>query len=533
MNTLSLYLLAGIALAAGLGGCTAGPTYAPPAVPVPRTYAEAAGPAVTASRPEPGVDAPERWWLTFHDPELEALIRRAVAGNGDLKIAASRVREARAEFGLAEAAALPAVAATAGYNRGRGSANVTLPFGGGSGSAAGAAAGGTAASTRSADARTLRTAEQEGGGPAAPPSSGAAQAPAGPTSPFGEGGLPGTTTNLYQAGFDASWEIDVFGGTRRAVEAAGARIEGFEEQRRDVLVSLLAETATDYLQLRTAQRRLAIARDTLAGERDLLGLVRARFAAGFVTGLDVARQEAEVAAAGAAAPPEEAKIRGAEHALEVIIGTPPGSLDRELNAPRDFSELPPLVPIGLPSDLLRRRPDIRRAERALAAATAEIGVATADLFPRFSLTGAFGLDSSRPADLPEWSSRYYSIIPGLRWPLLDWGRVHDNIRVRNELQRQALTAYEQTVSQALTDVEDGLVRYRTEQERRSALAQGVAAGERSVGIARAQYEHGTADATSVLAAEHALFAARSELAESDGNLRTDLVALYKALGGGW
>ena len=232
-------------------------------------------------------------------------------------------------------------------------------------------------------------------------------------------------------------------------------------------------------------------------------------------------------------PALEGSVRSTEHELAFILGEDPDALAGELDLPGSLPPIPPEIPVGVPSELLRRRPDVRQAERQLAAATANVGVATAALFPQFSLTGLLGLDSSDLKHLPEWSSHYYSISPGVQWPILDWKSVHAAIRVQNELQEQALLGYQTAVAQALKDVEDALVNYQNERTRQLALAEAAAAAQRSLAVARQTYSSGLADQLAALVAEGQLLQAEDAVAQSDASLRTDLVALYKALGGGW
>lgn len=525
-----LRTLAPLAALVFAAGCTVGPDYHPPRPALPDTFSalHPAPPAPADGSPIPGASAVEHWWLAFRDPVLNRLVDRAVAGNRDLQLAASRVRQARLQRSVIYAGALPSLDLAAGVNRGRGSENITLPFGGGGGGAAP-----TAAPERRVDAPSTGSGDTSSSGSSTAPAASTGGRPAGPTSPLGEGGLPGLTTTLYQAGFDAAWEIDLFGGTRRAIEVGDALVQGAEESRRGVEVSLLAEVAESYVQLRSAQQRLRLAREGLDAARQTLGLAEARLRHGFATDLEVAQHTAEVATASAVLPPLEAAERLAIHALSVLVGEAPAALADELSAPASLPALPPEIPVGVPSDLLRRRPDIRAAERQLAAATAQVGVATADLFPHFSLTGAFGFDSSRLGDLPQWSSHYYSIIPGVRWPLLDWGRARTAVRLQNESQAQALTRYEAAVSQALKEVEDALVRTHAERRRHAALLEAESAARRSFTLAQHRFEHGLVDSLVVLDAERSLLQSQDARAQSDATLRSDLIALYKALGGGW
>jgi multidrug efflux system outer membrane protein len=291
--------------------------------------------------------------------------------------------------------------------------------------------------------------------------------------------------------------------------------------------------ARDYIELRGVQLQEKIARENLATQQDTLDLTRSRFNNGFVTELDVDRQAAQVATTAATIPPLVSQSRQLIHALSVLLGEDPNSLADELVTPNIIPPVPPEVPVGLPSDLLRRRPDVRRSERQLAAATARIGVATADLFPKFSITGVVGFDSTKPKYLFDWSSHYYAVTPGVSWPILNAGQIQANINVQNEEQQQALLGYQLTVLNALKDVEDSLVEYRTEELRRRALTDAVTADRRAVDLARQQYQQGVVDFETVLDSQRELLVAEDSLAQSDRDVSDDLVALYKALGGGW
>lgn len=531
------------------GGCVVGPNYTAPKPAVPSAYIEPAQPAsaATTSRAVPGVEAVTRWWMVFNDPELNGLIERATKSNLTLQQAVARVREARAQRAMATTSLFPSINASGSYDRGRGSRNVVLPLGGGGASSGGNSSAANSSSTRS-DTRPLRSAQAmtvddsggssggAGAGSAAIPSPSAGSGSGGggpPASPFGQGGLPGATTNLYQLGFDTSWEIDLFGGVRRALEAADAGVAAAEEAQRAALVSLLGEVADTYMELRATQRRLQIARENLQAQRSALDIANAKFKAGFTTDLDVAQQQSLVATTEAVIPTLEAAEREAEHTLAFLVAASPGALDGELAPVQALPNLPPEVPLGVPSDLLRRRPDIRRAERQLAMANAEVGVATADLFPKFSLTGALGLDSSDVKHLFDRSSYYYSIAPGIRWPILDWGRARAAVKLQNEYQQEALLVYQNAVISALKDVETALVHYSKEQERRKSLANAVDASRRARELAQQRFDHGTIDMVTVLEVQRSLLQAEDALAQSDATLRRNLIALYKALGGGW
>jgi outer membrane protein, multidrug efflux system len=488
-------------------------------------------PAFTEIQPPPTTQAstvaaiaspPVEWWTTFRDTELQSLIERAAKGNLNLKQAASRVRQARAQRGVTGADLLPDFTTTSGYQRAHGSKNLSIPagaFGGGTGAA------NTKTTTPAKGKLILPTAQSSVAIPG--------ERDGGPQSPLGSGGFPGVNTDLYEIGFDSTWEIDVFGGTRRAVEGAIDDIQAAQEDQRDVLVSLLAETARTYVELRGLQRQLNIAQSNLKAQQDTLELTTSKYKAGFVTNLDVARQANQVATTASALPALENDILIHIHTLGVLLGEDPNNLLKELMVVGPIPSVPPEIPIGLPSQLLRRRPDIRRAERQLASATAQVGVATADLFPKFSITAALGFDATRPKQLLDWDSRYWALSPGVSWPIFDAGRIHFNIEVKNELQAQASENYQQTVLNALKDVEDSLSSYRTEQLRHQALVDASTAAHLAVDLAKQQYDQGITDFLTVLDAERAEFAAEDSVAQSDRNISTDLIALYKALGGGW
>jgi multidrug efflux system outer membrane protein len=411
------------------------------------------------------------WWTTFKDPVLDTLVQRAVRGNPDLLAAQARVREARARRTAAGAEQYPQVDVTG-------------------------------------DASRIRTSDNIGD-------------------------VPGGTANLFQAGFDAVWELDVFGGVRRGVEAADAELQATVEDRRDVLVTLLAEVAFDYTQMRGAQRRSSIARANLTAQRQTLDLTKARLAAGVATELDVARAQSQVDSTAADVPVYESSARRLMHAIAVLLGEEPRSLVAELSKEAPFPALPTEVPVGLPADLLMRRPDVRRAERVLAAETARIGEAKADLYPRFSLSAAFGYVSAHGGDLVDAASRAGSVGGAVRWPILDFGRVRSGVDAANAREEQALAAYEFAVLRSLREVEDALVGLSSERERRVSLDAAVKSSRRAVELANQLWTAGRTDFLGVLDAERDLYAAEDALVESDRRAAAELVSLYKALGGGW
>jgi NodT family efflux transporter outer membrane factor (OMF) lipoprotein len=300
-----------------------------------------------------------------------------------------------------------------------------------------------------------------------------------------------------------------------------------------VRISLLAEVAMEYVQLRSDQQRERILRANLDTQRRSWRLAQDKLEGGVGSETEAAQASALVRSTEAMLPSILAAQKAARHALAFMIGQNPDALDDELAAAKALPPLPPDVPLGVPSDLLRRRPDIRQAERQVAVAFANVGIAKAALFPQFSITGAFGLDSSTVKQLPDWSSHYYSIAPGVRWPILDWNRLHAGIRVENEEQSQALIAYDNAVAQALRDVADALIKYEAEKDRRRSLVQALAESRRAQRVAVQTFDAGLADQAASLEAAKATLQAEDQLAQSDASLRSDVIALYKALGGGW
>ena len=457
-----------------LAGCSVGPDYREPKLAVPASWQEAQQKGVEIRPVEM-----TRWWTTFNDPLLNSLVERAVQSNFDLRIAEARVREARASRAVVAAGAWPTVNVSGSYSRNRTSQN------------------------------------------AFPSEIGAA----------GSGFK--LDQNLYDTAIDASWEIDVFGGVRRGVEASDASIEASQYSRRDVLVTLLGDVAKNYIDLRGFQRRLAVACANLKAQQDTLELTRIRFQAGLTSDLEVAQAEAQASTTTAQIPTLESALKQAAYSLDLLSGLSPGGLWNDLANEIAIPSLPPEVLVGLPSDLLRRRPDIRFAERQLAASTAQIGAAMADLFPKFSLTGLYGLQSISASDWFTGRSRYWSIGPTISWPIFDAGRIRANIEIRNAQQEQALNRYERTVLAAFGDVEKSLVNYSREQARQQALISAVASNRRALEMANELYIRGLNDFLNVLDTQRSLYAAENDLAQSEATMASNLVALYKALGGGW
>ncbi|MBE0501601.1 MAG: efflux transporter outer membrane subunit [Desulfuromonadales bacterium] len=409
------------------------------------------------------------WWQLLQDPHLCALEERAVAGNLDLQAAQARIREARALRGISSAEYFPTLDSRA-----------------------------TAAKSHSsADSST------------------------------------GLTRELYSAQFDARWELDIFGGVRRSVEAAQATLEATEAALYDLQVTLLAEVALNYVDLRTYQARLEVSRENIVALQELYALNISRFQAGMIDELAVQESLQLLESHRALVPTLESGLNAAKNRLALLLGSHPGSLHAELAAKLPLPSLPISVAVGIPADTLRRRPDIRRAERNLAAQTAQIGAATADLYPRFYLFGTIGLESLTAGDLFRGASKTWGFGPGVSWNLFDAGAIRRNIAVQNARQEQLLLRYEQTVLYALEEVENALIAYAKEQLRREHIAKATLAATRAEELARDQYQAGLINFYNVLDAQRSLLTLRDEQARSDGVVFANLVRIYKALGGGW
>jgi outer membrane protein, multidrug efflux system len=345
------------------------------------------------------------------------------------------------------------------------------------------------------------------------------------------GTAPGT--NTFLSGLDAAWELDFFGGTRRSMESADANIQAARDNIHDAQVTVCAEIALDYIQLRSFQEQIAIADDNLKSEQRTAGLTRKRLAAGFVSALDVANAEAQVATTASAIPVLETSARQTIYALSILLARPPGDLVDQLSRPGPVPLTPPEVPVGLPSDLLWRRPDIREAKAQWHAANAQIGVAKADLFPQFSLTGSINYQSDLVRTMYAGANRIWAAGPSVNWAILQGGAIEANVHLQKELTDQASITYRQTVLQALADVENALIAFAREWDHRKALNEAVVQNRRAVDLSMQLYTQGNTDFLSVLDAQRSLYTSETALSQSKGSISTDLVALYKALGGGW
>jgi len=409
------------------------------------------------------------WWATLNDPELSSLIDRAVLGNLDLKKALARVREARARRGMAKADLFPTLDATG-------------------------------------SATWSRTSKDTG---------------------------TGKTNDLYAASFDAGWELDIFGGVRRSVEAAGADLQATQEDLRNVLVSLLAEVALNYIDVRTSQVLIAVAEANLEAQSETYQLTQWRYEAGLSDELAVQQARYNLENTRSLIPAFRTRLEEAMNRIAVLLGEQPGKVHPELEKREPIPVTPLKVAVGVPADLLRRRPDVRQAERQLAAQTARIGVATADLYPKFTLSGSIGLEAFSLSNLSSSGAWSLSGGPRITWAIFKGGAIRQNIEVQSALQEQALIQYEATILSALEEVENALVAYAEVQQRRQSLSEATQAAQKAVDLAQHRYQAGLTDFNNVLDAQRSLLSFQEQLAQSEGTVTSNLVRLYKALGGGW
>ena len=417
----------------------------------------------------------EQFWRTFGDSALDELVGEARAANYDVRIALTRVNEARALRRDAAFDLAPSIEATGGYTKTRAS-RLSPGF-----------------------------------------------------------SVPGTVleTEYYDAGFDAFWELDFFGGVRRGVEASNADLGASEAARRDVLVTVTAEVTRTYFELRGFQQQLDVARRNVVNQKATLDLAQARLDAGGGTEFDTARAQAQLSGTLGTIGPLEAAVARAIHRLSVLVGREPGALRAQLAPAQDLPPLPGIVPVGDPAGLLRRRPDIRIAERELAGATARVGVAVADLFPRVTFTGSAGYIAGSSSALGDRGSDAYTLAPGISWAIFDLGHVQARIGAAKARNEGALLRYEHTVLQALEETENSLVTHARARDRLIHDEEAVKASNTAADLARVRYENGASDFLQVLDAERTLLETEDRLARSRTEAATSLIAVYKSLGGGW
>ncbi|ASL46942.1 Toluene efflux pump outer membrane protein TtgI [Burkholderia sp. AD24] len=480
-------------------GCTVGPNFEPPTSATPPQVFER---TESAQAPSKAVEAGfnQDWWTLFNDPTLNTLEQQLADANLDVAAASARLRQSRAERRVAGAAEYPTLDGAASYDRERGSPNGILGLLGVSP---------TGAQSQSASGAT----------------------------PLGVAPLPGSkgspAYNLYQAGFDASWELDIWGRVRRGVEAASALTDASYEDRNAVLLSARAELARDYIELRDTQALLRIARQNLEIARNTAKLTQVRAHEGVTTDLDVANASAQAASIESLIPTLEARCATTINAIGVLLAEEPGALQSTLGEAHDVPELPGQAPIGFPSELVQRRPDIRKAEAELHAATASIGMAKADFYPRISLNGSAGLQSLQLSSLASWASGQFVVGPSITMPIFEGGRLKGTLNLREAQQQEAAIVYRRTVLNAWREVDDALLAYDAEQQRRDKLAEVVTLNQRALAVAQQRYKAGALDYLDVLNVQKQLLDAQSNMQQSRATADANLITLCKSLGGGW
>ena len=474
-----------VATASLAAGCAVGPDYRTPTVPIAGKYD--AGPSAPPST-QPSATAPARpvdlarWWQSLDDPELDSLVRRAVQANLDLRIALARLQQARAAEYVVSGGALPLVDFAAGAGRGTG-----------------------ADSTRGRAPGPLRSGEN----------------------------TKGLNEITHVAGFDAAWELDLFGRFSRQIEAARADTQAAAEARNDVLISVIADVARAYVSERALQLRLSVARQNINAQQQTVDLVRKRVRQGMNPQYDVVLAERQLASTRATLAPLEAAIGQSQRRIAVLLGQLPQDLYAELSNPGRLPAPPARIQPGLPPELLRRRPDVRQAERDLAASTARIGVATANLFPRVALLGAYGVQGQGLGRAPVMNKEIWSFGPTAYWPLLDFGTLDAVLELQDYRTRELLDSYRRSVLLAVEEVDNAIANYTAEQDRLDQLSIAVSDAQRTVQLATERYQNGQTSLLDVVDAQRQLYDLQDQYALAQEAAIVQFIALYKALGGGW
>jgi len=457
-----------------LGGCVMGPDFRTPETPLAAHWANTPSQSGHSGTAESPVDM--RWWDSFGDAQLSALVREAQTRNFDLQMAASRLEQSRAMRRQVAADTLPAVDGSAGYSRSRNSQR-------------------------------------------------------GLNDPSGKEGKQ--AFNLWNGGLGISWEADLWGRVKRSVEVADASVQMAEEDRHAVQLLVIVQTAQDYIELRSTQQGLAVIEQNLHIAQRSLELTRLQLKEGVATDLEVSEAAAQVAEIQARLAPLQQHSAQLINALSLLLAREPRALQQQLSTPANVPSYTATVPIGLPSELAERRPDIRRAQAQLHAATAAIGVAEADFYPRITLSGNMGFQALQLSDLGSWGSRSFAFGPGLSVPLFEGGRLKGALQLQEGRQQEAGIGFQKTVLRAWHEVDAALVAYQANQRRRDSLLQAVAHNQRALDSVHQQYTQGTVDFLNVLTVQNALLANQAALVDSTAQVSLSRVDLYGALGGGW
>ncbi|WP_155322810.1 efflux transporter outer membrane subunit [Desulfosarcina ovata] len=464
IKTDSMVVFIALTMLLGMTGCApVGPDYAAPEIAVSGNWQ-----TTFAGNAQPELPDPSHlacWWANFNDPILSGLIERAIAEGLDVQNSLARLREARARYGISDAALFP---------------NLDL----------------------SADATWSRSGNDPAG-------------------------------DAYGSGLDAGWELDLFGGLRRAKEAAEADLQADAADLYDVMVSLTAEVGLGYVDLRMDQARLAVTRTNIDSQQETHDLIQGRYSVGLSNELDLQQARYNLESTRSRVPSLLTSIVASRNRLAVLTGQAPGKLDRLLAERQPLPVAPVTIAVGVPADMLQRRPDIRRAERELAAQTARIGEAEAERYPQIRLSGSIGIEASKLADLFESGTLFWNHGPRISWPIFDASAIRNAVNAQEALQAQARIAYESAVLEALEEVENAMTAFAQEQLRRLRLAEAAEAAECAEKLARGKYMAGLIDFSEVLEAQRSLLSFQEQLVESDGTITANLIRLYKALGGGW
>lgn len=460
-------LLLGTLFLGMFAGCAVGPRYKTPDMKLPDAWQQKMTEGILEE--EPYI---QTWWTTLQDPTLNSLVERAAAGNLSLQEAFARINEAHANLGIARSDRFPTLDGTGYFERSRNSEDI------------------------------------------------------------GPGNADGKfTDNYYGTALDATWEVDLWGRITRSIQSADASLQAMVDNYRDVLVVLYAEIAYNYVDVRTLQERIKYAEGNTGTQSKTLQLTRDRFKAEITGELDVRQAELNLARTESAIPTLKTDLTQAINQLGVLLGEYPEALHKELAQAKPMPRVHEKISVGLPAELLRQRPDIRRAERQLAAQTARIGVATADLLPQFMLDGTIGFEGTK--DFIDHSRMTWALKPNFRWKLFEGGAVSGQIKVEQARTEEALANYTRTVLAGLEDVEDSMVAYIQERERRDILARSVVAARRSVQLVDTLYKTGLTDFQNVQDMQRTLFLQQDDYAKSQGQVTKNLIRIYKALGGGW
>ncbi len=480
------FILAAAATALGAGGCEVGPNYHVPQPQLPDSFDTGpASPPASQPSTQPAalrqVDF-SRWWQALGDPELDSLVKRAVASNLDLRIALTRLQEAKIGEYVVSGGSFPLLGFSAGAGRGSGSD-----------------------STRGRISSPLHSAAD----------------------------TSGLNEITEAAGFDATWEIDLFGRFRREIEASQADTQAVAEARNAVLIALVSEVARAYVEERALSLRLAVALQNLGIQQQTVDVVNKRYAQGITNELDLALSQRQLATVQATLGPLKAAVAQSQRRIAVLLGQAPQDLYREFQKPGSLPDPPPQIEPGMPIDLLRRRPDIRRAERQLAAATARVGVATANLFPRIALSGAFGFQGQGLGQTPVSEKTIWALGPSLYWPLLDFGTLDAIVQYQDLRTRELLDNYRQVVLLAIEEVDNAIGNYVAQRDRLDRLNDAVTASRHAVDLATQRYDRGLTDFLNVLDAQRQLYDLQDQQAVAQQGVAMQYILLYKALGGGW